>query len=63
MASAVRTIGMVLTDPLQWVIIIVIIVALLAVAAYILLRLIQTLAKADRYFTKEKETNRRPTRR
>ena len=55
MARAMRTIGMALADPLQWVIIGVIIVALLAVVAYVLLRIIQTLARQTNTSPKRKK--------
>ena len=47
---------MALTDPLQWVIIVGVVVVVTVIALYLLLRIVQTLAKADRYFTVKQAT-------
>jgi uncharacterized protein HemY len=46
---------MAFNDPLQWLIIGILALVVLGAVAYILLRILRTLNKADRYFdTKEK---------
>lgn len=51
------TIGMALGDPLQWLITGFAIVVVLGFIAYILMRVLRTLDKADKYFeSREKES-------
>jgi len=45
-----------LEEPLQSIIIVGVVVVVTIIAFYLLLRIIQTLAKADRYFTAKEAT-------
>jgi len=56
MPRSVRTAGLALGDPLQWLIIGGVVVVVTVIAVYLLFRIIQTLAKADRYFTTKQAT-------
>ena len=50
-----------LGDPLQWVIIVILSVLFVVAIVYLLLRVIQTLNKANKYFDSKEKGNQQPT--
>ena len=52
--------AMALNDPLQWLIIGALVVVVLGVIVYVLLRVLRTLNKADRYFDSKEKVSGQP---